>query len=231
MRAGIAALSVALLIPTLVVSYWLANLSAASEQARIEQDILQEAVEVSTFIDRELAGVRNTLTALASSPFLQTGDLAAFHQQASQLAKELDVQIALRDTRAGQQIVNTDAAWGTSLGRATPPALDEADRQALASGRPVVSNVFWGPISGRYSRSAFRPRISQRSSNTSRPITPWRWLIETASSSPAPIAMMNRSENRSDPPLRISASDRRAASSGDTASRARPSVGATSAQR
>jgi hypothetical protein len=69
-RVYLAAPSVALLIPTLLIAWWLANLSAASEQDGIEQNVLPKADELSSFVDREVIASNNILIALASSPTL-----------------------------------------------------------------------------------------------------------------------------------------------------------------
>jgi PAS domain S-box-containing protein len=170
MRAAIAALSVALLIPTLLVSYWLANLSAASEQAQIEQAVLQEAAEVSAFVDREIVGVQTVLVALASSPSLQSADLAGFYRQAADVAGRLNYQIVLRDVEAGRQVLNTVVPWGASLEEGIAAPLGESEEADLALGRPVISSIFRGPILDRYvaavilpimvgDRQAYRPAV------------------------------------------------------------------------
>jgi len=156
-RVYFTALAVVFLIPTLLVSWWLASLSAASERAAIERNILQEAGDISIFFDREVAGVRDILIALAGSPFLQSKDFASFHRQASEVARKLNIQIVLRDRQIEKQLINTDFPWGTNLANGIPAPLSGAEEELLRSGRPFVSNIFWGPLVHRFVAAVILP--------------------------------------------------------------------------
>jgi PAS domain S-box-containing protein len=155
-RAYYAALSVALLIPALLAAWWFADVSAASEQAHVEHNILAEAREVSNAVDREVLSTANVLRALASSNFLQDGDLEAFRRQVTELARDLKLQIVVRDLRFDKPSINTAARGGDLASGARAP-LGEAEWTMLRAGRPVISNVFWAPLPQRYVAAVFVP--------------------------------------------------------------------------
>jgi len=149
-RFYFATLAVVFLIPTLLISWWLASLSAASERAEIERNILQEADDISAFFDREVVSIRSILIALAGSPYLQSRDFESFHRQASEVARKLNIQIILRDRQIDKQLINTGLPWGTNLANGIPAPLSGAEEELLRSGRPFVSNIFWGPLVHRF---------------------------------------------------------------------------------
>src|SRR5450631_386980 len=64
-RVYFATLSVVLLIPTMLLPWWLANLAAASERVEVERNVLQEADDISAFFDREVIATHHILVALA----------------------------------------------------------------------------------------------------------------------------------------------------------------------
>jgi two-component system sensor histidine kinase UhpB len=149
-RSYFAATVLAGLVPALLTGWWIAKPLAASERAQVEQNMVQEASEISTAFDREIVGAQDMLIALASSPFLQERDFEAFHRQASHVAQTLNKQIVLRDFRSEQQLINTAMAWGDDLRRGVVAPRDEAVERLLRMGRPFVSNIFLGPLVGRY---------------------------------------------------------------------------------
>jgi hypothetical protein len=147
-RVYFAVLSAGLLVPALLISWRLANDSAASEQAGIEQNILQKADELSGLVDREVSSNQNILVALAGSKSMQRGDLEGFYRRAAGVAQKLDLEIVVSD---GQKLLmNTGLPWGTNLAKAVAPPFGADNEEALRSGRPFVSNIFWGPLVRHY---------------------------------------------------------------------------------
>jgi len=55
----------------------------------------------------------------------------------------------LRDVPSGRQIISTLAKWGEPLPETTPPETAASMREALETGKPAISNVFFGARSGR----------------------------------------------------------------------------------
>jgi PAS domain S-box-containing protein len=52
----------------------------------------------------------------------------------------------LFDPRLNRQLINTAVPWGTPLPQSARPEVAEVMRQALSTGKPVISNVFVGPL-------------------------------------------------------------------------------------
>jgi PAS domain S-box-containing protein len=149
----------AILVPALLGAGWLASLSAASERAQLEQGARNQAREVAAAISREIANAGNLLLVLADSHELRTGDLEGFHRRVSTIAQTLNTQIVLTDKRRRMQVVNTALPWGEPIVDRVASLLTEADEKVLASGRSVVSRVFYGPIVKRHLVAVFMPIV------------------------------------------------------------------------
>ena len=139
------ALCMVLAMPILAVQYLLAATADDAEQAQIRVKASTLARDVAGSIDRELAGLMATTQVLALSQHLQTGDLAAFDQQARTVYRILGINVVLRDVGA-QQLVNTRLPWGSSLPANREP---ESDALAVMTKGPVVSNLFTGAVAGK----------------------------------------------------------------------------------
>ena len=127
----------ALVIPALALIVLLFWRAAEAERARIDQDVRDVANAVTVALDRDLVGKQSLLFALATAPSLHEGDHAAFHRQASELARAEGLDLVLRDL-SGQLLVDTRVPWGQPLPRST---LD-IDWQVIESRRAAVSNLF-----------------------------------------------------------------------------------------
>jgi PAS domain S-box-containing protein len=156
-RTHVIAVVAVILVPALLVAGWLASRSAASERTQLENNLHQKTREIVLVVDREIVGTRNLLTALASSHFLQTGDIGAFYRQVMDVARQLKVQIVLRDAERGYALLNTNIPLGTELVSDVPHELREAREQVLQSGKPVVSNVFRSPRTKQHLVSVLVP--------------------------------------------------------------------------
>ncbi|HEY8567280.1 MAG TPA: PAS domain S-box protein [Beijerinckiaceae bacterium] len=136
-RAHLIVYGLVLLVPILTFAGLVLFRFALAEQTRFREDAQRVVRTAAAAIDQELSTFVAALDALATSPLLQTGDLAAFHAQARRALRVEDTQIALRD-REGRQVLNTRTPWGTPL----PTAVSrDADAVVLATGRPYVSDL------------------------------------------------------------------------------------------
>lgn len=131
---------------TLTLAGWLAFQSVTSEQTQIEQSAHHRAREITTAIEREIVSTQNLLTALASSHLLQDGQLEQFHRQAVEVARQLNIQIVLRDSKTDQYLLNTRFPWGTPLPQAVPVPIRDVSEQSLRSGEPVVTGVIFDQL-------------------------------------------------------------------------------------
>ena len=148
-RLYILLLVVAVLAPVLLLAGILGQRLMQAERARFEGDVTASTRAVAAVIERELAGLTDTLEALAASPSLATGDLQEFHQQAASLNGTLGISTFLRDAATGRQIVNSLVPWGQPL--ATRSSLAAWDAQLRASPAPIVSDHYIGITGGQHS--------------------------------------------------------------------------------
>jgi two-component system, NarL family, sensor histidine kinase UhpB len=147
-RVLISAAVVAVLLPTLLVTGWLARVSADAERAQIEKNIQQRTHEISAILDREVAGIKGMLTALATSSSLHNGNLQGFHAKASEISQQLDLRIVLYDVLQNKGVLTTAVPFGTPLdGFSFPKPL--VDRVVQANG-PFVTGAILSPVAKRY---------------------------------------------------------------------------------
>jgi len=133
------------LIPGLLIAGWLAHLSATSERLQIQQDAAQRAREITAAIDHEILGAQNLLAVLAGSHALQTEDFEAFHRQLVEISRRLNMQVVLRDPLLDRQVLNTARPWGQASSASVTPEMARDEQEALRTGKPVVSSVFFAP--------------------------------------------------------------------------------------
>ena len=132
-------LCLGLLLPTLVfvgVLFW--RLSD-SETNRAQEEAVGTSRALANALDREIMGVLTTLQALGTSPSLQSGDLAAFYDQISEVRRLQHIHISLRDVD-GHSLLATRVPLGTIV--AVPPPLAAADRRVVQSGTATVTDMF-----------------------------------------------------------------------------------------
>src|SRR5919202_4109325 len=157
LRWCLMAFGAALLLPVLVFAAVPLRQFAGAERGRYEHEAREAARRAIAAVDRELAGIQAAAQALASSPFIASGDFEAFQRQALEALRawapeEPDTYaIVLRDL-TGQQLVTTRVPWGTPLPRV--PGRD-VDRLVIETKRPQVQDVF-------ASVSVSRPIVSVR---------------------------------------------------------------------
>jgi signal transduction histidine kinase/ActR/RegA family two-component response regulator len=140
----ILALVAVLIIPGIAFAGLLLARYAHSERARYELEGVAVARASASVLDRHLNGLQTTLQTLSTSAFLAAGDLEGFYRQAARVKTFIGADIGLRRPD-GQQIVNTRVPWGGAL----PPTPLTIDAQVIATGAPVISDVFTGAIANR----------------------------------------------------------------------------------
>lgn len=135
-------LTITLLIPAGLLAAWLIVESNRNQRALFERQLSETARVLSSVIDRQLSQSEAQLRALATSPVLEAGDMAAFSRQARATVIEHDRWIALQSLD-GRHIVNTRVAWGDPL-PLSPAPLSYAP--SLAQGRTYLSNLEPGVV-------------------------------------------------------------------------------------
>ncbi|HET7339887.1 MAG TPA: ATP-binding protein [Methylomirabilota bacterium] len=146
LRAHLVALTVVVIVPIVGFAIYLTVELGRAQQQAVERGLDDTVSALVTAVDRELVSSITTLRALATSRFLDGGDLAGFHEQARRvLASQADT---------GWTSVRLAAADGTPLmhtlitpGGAVPPDPDLPTlRATVATRQPAISSLALGPV-------------------------------------------------------------------------------------
>ncbi|MES2126235.1 MAG: response regulator [Pseudomonadota bacterium] len=128
---------------------------------RARQDILvdvqQLAQSLMLAVDRQLDDGESTSRALATSPSLDAGDLAAFHAQASSVLRpDFPFFAFVLSDANGKALVNTRYPFGSKL-----PVMGDAAiaRKVVGSGQFMVSPLFAGDVAQPYIVSVTVPVV------------------------------------------------------------------------
>ena len=152
-RSHLLLLSAIVLVPaTLAAGYAVDQVRQGERRAALAG--LRESVRATALlVDADVERSMGSLTALAQSSALKSGDLAAFYEEAVAAARPPDVWTLLFD-ESGTQLANTVRPLG-----ATPPAPLARERvaQVLATGKPYVTDVFPGPATGQLLTTIYVP--------------------------------------------------------------------------
>ncbi|HEY0836928.1 MAG TPA: cache domain-containing protein, partial [Azospirillum sp.] len=147
LRSGLVLLVLAALLPVLVFAGWLVARMAETQSAAIEERSRHLAQTLAVAIDREVTAMASALQVLATSHHLETGNLAGFHRQATEVLRHKDIRrdgihIVLTDA-TGQQLVSTRRPFGEPL----PKAASAAQVAHVAdTGQVRISNLFIGAV-------------------------------------------------------------------------------------
>jgi len=134
--------------PLLIVGMLLSNLYVSKERRTLEAGARAIVREATAAIDRELDRYRTTLWVLSASDNLARGNLKQFYLQAKAFSDKVpDSSVALRRPD-GQAIFATNVPWGTAPTPFLGEALRSADRRAIESLTPVVSDLLMDSTSG-----------------------------------------------------------------------------------
>ena len=144
-----------ILIPGLLFAGILFTRYAASELARVDDELRNEARELALVLDRDLAGQQSTLQALVTAQTITNRDFAGFHERATRVRDVIGIDILLRD-RSGKQLLNTRVPFGTPL---PPPYPVEGDDDVVRTRKSLVTNLVVGGVARRPLYSVVVPVI------------------------------------------------------------------------
>src|SRR5712692_7592494 len=144
-RSHLILLVLATTVPLILFASMVIVLLAQQQRASVEREMRETAHTLALALDRELHASITALEALASSDYLDHGDLKRFYEQAQRVLKGRPTwNTMVLGEPSGPQLLNLFSAFGAKL----PPRADlTAHRQAIATRRPAVSNVFTGAVS------------------------------------------------------------------------------------
>ncbi|WP_066475407.1 response regulator [Bosea sp. WAO] len=185
-RLVILSLVAVLVLPGMVFAGLLLQRFAQSENERYRQEAREVASTAASILDRYLGGWQTTLQTLATSENLRSRNFEAFYRQATLVKHFVGAEIGLRRID-GEQIVNTRFPYGSQL----PNYKFDVDSEAIATRKPVVSNIFIGAMTGEPlvtmiiplefdGRPEFLLHISantQRLNDVLKPVVPANWVV------------------------------------------------------
>jgi signal transduction histidine kinase/ActR/RegA family two-component response regulator len=110
------------MLPGLVLTGVLVWRAFANNRALAERRLLDSARVDAAALEREFAGVIHVLEALATSPTLDSGDLAAFHAEGQRIqSTQPGWYTIVLGSLDGEQLVSTRVPWGSPLMKVVEP--------------------------------------------------------------------------------------------------------------
>jgi PAS domain S-box-containing protein len=143
-RFQLACLVLVAVLPVWLVAGFLVVYSYNAKCAQVSENMLDSAHSLTMVVDRELSAVQAALQALATSPSFASGDLRNLQHQATQLLKSYPGADIIVADASGQQLVNSTRPFGSPLPRRNNL---ETVRRIFQTGKPVISDLYYGAIS------------------------------------------------------------------------------------
>lgn len=146
-RTRLLVLVLSVLIPAFIAAILAVWFVYNEEQEAQRKSLAETSRALALLIDNDLETREATLLALATSPFLVSGDLAAFHQQARSLTQP-DYSVVVLTDLAGRQLINTRLPYGATLPKGGSNLIEL--RKQAGPERTVISDLFFAPAGKRY---------------------------------------------------------------------------------
>lgn len=131
------------LLPIALIGAWGINASVNKQQADLERSMLALSRALASAVDSELETTVDNVKALADSPALVKGDIAAFYDIARKAAlAQNDWRSMILTDAAGRVLFKTAKPYGAvDTGVVDPASLQEA----MKTRQPVIGTVAKGP--------------------------------------------------------------------------------------
>jgi len=139
-------LVVCCVVPSAIAAGLHAYQAYQRERAIVTADAIDVARAMARTMDRELTSAIAASLALSTSPYLASGNLAAFHEQAKRALQYQSGNNFVLSDATGQQLMNTLRPYGAVL----PPHGNLPQmRRVFETGQPMVSDIFEGGVARR----------------------------------------------------------------------------------
>lgn len=152
-RTYLIALLLVVLIPAFLFSAFVLVRTTEAQNRAFQNLFVASTNSVAQLVDREVSGMLATLRVLSTASSLQDGNLAQFHDAAAQALAGTGSYLTVLSSDLGQ-IMSTGVPFGGNLGKATDP---QTAKEALSSGWPVVSDLFYDAASNKWSFNVSLP--------------------------------------------------------------------------
>lgn len=134
------------MLPLAFLAVFLAVGHVRTIQAGIDREAADRTHNLAIAIDRQIEAQIAALRALAASPLLDDPPrLKEFYREALGFRESFGAHVILADTSM-QMLFNTRMPFGAELPELPRPRGHAAAPMALATGKPAVSDTFFGPI-------------------------------------------------------------------------------------
>ncbi|BAH74277.1 response regulator [Solidesulfovibrio magneticus] len=147
LRLHLAGLVAACVLPVWLCAAYLVHYAYTAKKNLIQSHMVEVARNLSLAVDREFAILLAAAEGLATSPALQTGDFPVFRRQVKTLLAGYPASDIIVAEASGQQVFNSYLPEGAPLPKR---AVRETVRRVFETGRPGISNLFRGAVTGRY---------------------------------------------------------------------------------
>lgn len=145
-RSYLALIVAAAILPVIGVAAWGLNILLEKEREAALRGARETVRASALLIDQELSNAQTALNVLGTSLTLAQGDMSAFYQRARDAVNKPDTWIVLFD-RSGQQLINTQVPYGTSLPRRANP---QNGLEIMNTQKSRVTGLVKGPIRNNY---------------------------------------------------------------------------------
>lgn len=155
-RTQLVLMTVAVLAPVLLASsFAIEKIRGDAREASLRG--LRETVRATALtVDRDVQGSLSALKTLGNSENLNDRDFEKFYKQAAALDQKPDVWTLLFD-QTGAELVNTQLPSGSP---ARPPSAAAQVKQVIASQKPLVTDLFMEPLSGKHVTMIYVPAVA-----------------------------------------------------------------------
>lgn len=134
----VALLCLGTVVPTILCSALLLQQLVADQRVQAASRAQGSADRLATLLDSKLLSLTAVVQALATSPLLDAGDVAAFRSQARRATEGQDYGLVLQ-TGQGERLLDTSSSIGLA---ASSPGASQALEAQSQSGRTSVSNAY-----------------------------------------------------------------------------------------
>jgi len=147
LRLHLAGLVAACVLPVWLCAAYLVHYAYTAKKNYIQAHMAEVARNLSLAVDREFAILLAAAEGLATSPALQTDEIPVFRRQVKTLLAGYPASDVIVAEASGQQVFNSYLPEGAPLPKRT---VRETVRRVFETGRPGISNLFRGAVTGRY---------------------------------------------------------------------------------
>lgn len=134
------------MLPVWLVSGVLLYYAYSSKCGQVTESMQDTARYQAVLVDQELAKVQASLLAFATSTAFDERDFRHLHQRALKMLELFPGADLIVADETGQQLLNSFRPFGSPLPKRNNP---ETVRTIFATGKPVISDLFYGALTRR----------------------------------------------------------------------------------